>query len=208
MLKFLQPTNLQVVDPDKEGRLPTEEGSGSARKRRRRQAGESPPPSSQALAAAVLGRPPGLSAESEQVSAPDSRLAGPAELAKPPRQLRPATRGPGKLRERQLRGREDAPQHPRAAHGLRHLQPPGKEIHRGQGSGEKGSARRVRRARRTRGSPAKGLGCFRPSRRPPPGPRLPLCSGLEDPVPDSPARHDPGARNAAETSPAARTPAH
>ena len=75
-----------------------------------------PPP--KALAAAVLGRPPGLSEESEQVSAPDSRLAGPAELAKPPRPLRPATRGPGKLRERQLRGREDAPQPPRAAHGL------------------------------------------------------------------------------------------
>lgn len=62
---------------------------------------------------------------------------GPAELAKPPRPLRPATRGPGKLRERQLRAAGPLPTHRARAHGLRHLQPPGKRIHRGQGSGEK-----------------------------------------------------------------------
>ena len=62
---------------------------------------------------------------------------------------------------------------------------------------------------RVTGEPvSQGSGCFRPSSRPLPGPRLPPGSGLEDPAPDSPARHDPGALNAAETSPAARTPSH
>ncbi|XP_068418555.1 uncharacterized protein DKFZp434B061-like [Eschrichtius robustus] len=127
-----------------------------------------------------------------QIPARGANAAGKAAAAAPR-----VTWGAGKLREDNSSATKPLP---RAAHGLRHLQPPLRRLVKEParpGKRRGGSARQLGRARRTRGLPASR----RAKGRTVPPPSLaptraapPATPGLKHPASDSPARHDPDAQ--------------